>query len=79
MSFISASLIAFIAISAILAIPKRTRPLIIPVTALWLIGVAVHDFTHDQPEAGIGLLIVAAGVIAGAIRHRKKYSAQLRG
>lgn len=79
MSFISVSLIAFVAVSAILAIPKRTRPLIVPVTALWLVGVAIYDFSNDQPETGIGLLIVAVGVAAGAIRDRKKLIAQLKG
>lgn len=79
MSFTTYSLIAFVAVCAILAIPRRTRPLIVPVTALWLIGVAAYDFSHDRADTAIGLLIVATGITASAIRDYKKILTRLKG
>jgi hypothetical protein len=38
----------------------------------------VH-FSSDQPETGIGLLIVTIGVTAGAICDRKKLIVQIKG
>lgn len=79
MSITTISLISFIAVSAMLAISKRTRPLIAVTSAIWLIGLAVYDFGHDQSDSAIGLLIVAAGITARAIQDRKKLIAQLKG
>lgn len=79
MSITTVSLISFIAVAAILAISKRTRPLVTVVSALWLVGLAVYDFGHSQSDAAIGLLIVAGGITARAIQDRKKLIAQLKG
>ncbi|GAB1339084.1 hypothetical protein ACE1SV_56740 [Streptomyces sp. E-15] len=70
--------LVFIAVSAILTTPTRTRPLIVPVTALWLIAVTIH-FISDQPKTDSGLPIVAIGVTAGTIRDGKKLIVQIKG
>ncbi|GGW15191.1 hypothetical protein GCM10018980_39970 [Streptomyces capoamus] len=79
MSFSTISLIAFAVISALLAVSKRTRPLIIALTILWLAVVATYDFTNNEVVSGLMLLVVAAGIGFGAVRDRKKLIAQIKG
>lgn len=78
MSFIYTNMIIFAVICGILAISKRTRPLIIVVAILWLIGTAIYDFVSDQGDP-VFLLVVSFGFIINAVRNREKYLAQLKG
>ncbi|MFJ9628998.1 hypothetical protein ACIRU8_14985 [Streptomyces sp. NPDC101175] len=73
------SFIIFASVVLLLAIAKRTRPLIVAFSALWVLGSAVYYIAHDETSSAIGLLIVAAGITFGAIRDRKKLMAQLKG
>ncbi|MBK3640470.1 hypothetical protein [Streptomyces sp. MBT33] len=73
------SLAVLAVVSLLLAISKRTRPLVIAVTVLWLLGWAIAYFADSNPSSAIGSLIVAAGITAGAIRDRKKLIARLKG
>ena len=73
------SFLIFTAVVLLLAISKRTRPLIMAVTVLWLAGHAVYNLTKSEVEPAILLLVVAAGITASAIRDRKKLIAQLKG
>lgn len=78
MSFIDVNMIIYVVICGILAISKRTRPIIIVVSALWLLVAAAYDFKTKQGDP-IFLLIVSVGFIVNLIRNREKYLAQLKG
>ncbi len=73
------SFIAFAAVALLLSISKRTRPLVVAVSALWLVGHAVYDFVNSEAQTGFLLLVVAGGISVGAFRDRKKLIAQLKG
>lgn len=79
MSIYTVSLVAFLAVVLLLAVAKRTRPLIMVVVSLWMILVAVLRFRDDEPVIAIVMLGVAAGVATNVYSNRRKYIAQLKG